>query len=93
MHESKFGLQKNQSAQHSLIEIVGQIRSCIENKKFGCAKFIDLKKAFDTVNHYILLQTLQHYEIRRTTISWFHSYLKTVHNMFLVITFLQKLNL
>ena len=53
---------------HSLIEIVKTIRTCIENKH-GCGIFIDLKKAFDTVNHDILLQKLEHEGIRNTSLS------------------------
>ena len=41
---------------HSLIEIVEKIKYCVEEKKYGCGIFIDLKKAFDTVNHNILLK-------------------------------------
>ena len=41
---------------HSLIEIVEEIKYYIEEKKYGCGIFIDLKKAFDTVNHNILLK-------------------------------------
>ena len=76
IYNSQFGFQKNKSTQHSLIEIVGKVRNCIENKKYGCGIFIDLKKAFDTVNHDILLRKLEHYFIRGKSWSWFSSYLK-----------------
>ena len=74
-YESQFGFQKGRSTLHSLIEIVENIRSCIEQRNYGCGIFIDLKKAFDTVNHQILLNKLEHYGIRGKSLDWFTSYL------------------
>ena len=59
-----------------MIEITEQIKESIDSGKFGCGIFIDLKKAFDTVNHDILLKKLEHYGIRGSMLKWFESYLK-----------------
>ena len=75
IYESQFGFQKGKSTLHSLIEIVEQIRDCIENKKYACGIFIDLKKAFGTVNRTIFLQKLEHYGVRGSILDWFSSYL------------------
>ena len=47
----------------------------MEAKKYGCGVFIDLKKAFDTANHDILLHKLEYYGIRESALDWFKSYL------------------
>ena len=68
-------LGKKCSTVHSLIEITEKIKESIDASKFGCGIFIDLKKAFDTVNHNILLKKLEHYGIRGPILKWFESYL------------------
>ena len=59
----------------ALIQITEKIKESIDKGKFGCGIFIDLRKAFDTVNHEILLLKLEHYGIRGTMMNWFKSYL------------------
>ena len=75
IYNSQFGFQKGKSTNHSLIEITEKIRNSMENKKYGCGIFIDLKKAFDTDNHDILIQKVEHYGLRDISLNWFRSYL------------------
>ena len=58
-----------------LFSITEKIREALDNNNFACGIFIDLQKAFDTVNHDILLQKLNHYGIRGVANAWFKSYL------------------
>ena len=71
----QFGFRENHCIDHALISITEDIRSTLDNKRYGCGIFIDLQKAFDTVNHEILLKKLEHYGIRGDTLKWFCSYL------------------
>ena len=75
IYNDQYGFRKNSSTTRALLKITEQIRESIENKKYGCGVFIDLKKAFNTVNHEILIQKLEHYGIRNNPVKWFHSYL------------------
>ena len=64
LHPLQFGFRKKHSTQHTLISMTETIKKSIDNGKFGCGIFIDLKIAFDTVNHTILLKKT------RTWYSW-----------------------
>ena len=60
---------------HLPINITESIRSALDNDKTVCGIFVDLQKAFDTVNHEILIDKLNYYGIRGTANTWFKSYL------------------
>ena len=47
----------------------------IDNGLINGVVFIDLKKAFDTIDHQIILQKLKNYSIDENSLTWFHSYL------------------
>ena len=74
LYEKQFGFRKNNSTIFALMQITEKNKESIDKGKFGCGIFIDLRKAFDTVNHDILLLKLEHYGIR-DMLNWFKSYL------------------
>ena len=51
------------STNHTLISMIEQVKKALDGKQFACGVFIDLEKAFDTVNHAILLNKLYHYGV------------------------------
>ena len=75
LYKYQFGFRQGHSTSHALIEIMDNVRSAIDNDMYTCGIFIDLSKAFDTVNHAILLEKLHHYGIRGQTNKLFESYL------------------
>ncbi len=75
LYNLQFGFRASHSVNHALISLTESIKNTLDNKRFGCGIFLDLQKAFDTVNHQILLKKLEHYGIRGTALAWFSSYL------------------
>ena len=71
----QFGFRSKHSTTHALIEITENIRKALDDNEYACGIFIDLQKAFDTVNHSILIDKLYHYGIRGVGNDWFKSYL------------------
>ena len=76
LYKLQFGFRKKFSTKHALIKITEAVRMALDENKAACGIFIDLQKAFDTVNHSILVDKLNHYGIRGIASNWFKSYLK-----------------
>ena len=54
IYNRQFGFRANHSTNHALISMTESIKSFLDNGDFVAGIFIDLEKAFDTVNHQIL---------------------------------------
>ena len=67
----QFGFQSKHSAEHALISLIETIKKYLDDGEIVCEVFIGLQKAFDTVNHEILLEKLKHYGIRSKQNDWF----------------------
>ena len=73
--EKQFGFLKGRSTQDALLNFAENIYDALNAKSYNISVLIDLKSAFDTVNHSILLSKLELYGIRGHPLNWFKSYL------------------
>ena len=71
----QFGFRDGYSTNHALTSLTEIIRKTLDEDKFACGVFINLQKAFDNVDHGILLSKLNHYGVRGVSYQWFKSYL------------------
>ena len=75
LHEEQFGFRKGHSTTHALHKSVDSISKSLASGKHVLGIFIDLSKAFDTLDHQTLLSKLENYGIRGVALSLLKSYL------------------
>ena len=75
LYQSQYGFRSGHSCQNAICELVGRIVKHKEQKESSIGVFIDLSKAFDTLNHSMLLSKMDKYGIRGLTLDWYRSYL------------------
>ena len=74
-YNSQYGFRKKRSTEHAALELIDRILTDMDNNRIPISIFLDLSKAFDTLNHNILLNKLQHYGIRNQSLELCRSYL------------------
>ena len=75
LFENQFGFRKLHSSYMALMVLTDKLMKSLENGEYVIGVYLDFSKAFDTVDHAILLSKLSHYGIRSKALNWFISYL------------------
>ena len=70
LSRSQYGFRKNIPTAMALVDLIDKISSSIEKNEYTIGIFIDSAKAFDTVNHDILLNKVNHYDVRGIPYEW-----------------------
>ena len=75
MFQNQYGFREKHSTFMALLKLIDDISNEVNNKIYSVGIFIDLSKAFDTIDHSLLIKPLQHYGVRGIVADWFVSYL------------------
>ena len=75
LYQSQYGFRNKHSCEQAILELTGRILHARDEGLHAAAIFLDLSKAFDTLNHDVLLQKLHRYGVRGLCLDWFRDYL------------------
>ena len=75
LYKYQFGFIPNKNTTHAISTLVDYVINSLENNEIPCSIFLDTSKAFDTIDHKILLNKLYMYGIRGITHNWLKNYL------------------
>ena len=81
IYEHQFGFQKNRSTTLAILDLNTRIAKALDNGDYAASVFLDFAKAFDTINHEILIDKLENYGVRGIVKNWFESNLKNRHQI------------
>ena len=76
LYEKQFGFQKNNSTEYAILQLTNELKESFHDREFTVVVFIDLSKAFDTVDHNILLTKLTYFGLSK-------NYIKLIQKLFI----------
>ena len=76
LHEMQYGFRQGRSCEHALLKAQQVLLDSLSRRQVSLLLLIDFSKAFDMVEHSVLLKKLEHYGIRGTALQWIASYLE-----------------
>ncbi len=75
LYKNQYGFRRKHSTCDAITDFTFDVLQALNEKQSSLAVYLDLSKAFDTIDYEILLKKMEHYGVRGTALTWFRSYL------------------